>query len=328
MILRRVKDRSGAEWIEALHNSRWRRLYDCPSLSVIKSTSGVKGNLEKEILPVLQLGVEFWSLLNKELELCSPVDEEASFVILPFQPASFRDFMFYEKHYVDAARGHVKRYMPKAYRFLKFYEKVLGRIFPSIKPNSMWYEKPIYYYGNHLNFITDGDLIEWPEFIVDLDYELELGAVVAHSVHDVNVNDAKDSIGGFVIINDLSARGNSQKREMDSGFGPQTCKHFNSVMSSVVVTSDEVAPVLDKLSARVLINNKLVSESSTSGAKFRFEEAISIISRSQRLYPGELLGSGTLPGGSGLESGHWLRPGDRLTFEVDAIGKLENVISM
>lgn len=56
-------------------------------------------------------------------------------------------------------------------------------------------------------------------------------------------------------------------------------------------------------------------------------EVLAHASRDEQLYPGELFATGTLPGGSGMETGHWLRPGDRLSLTIDQIGEISHPVS-
>ena len=107
--------------------------------------------------------------------------------------------------------------------------------------------------GNHLTFATDGDDIAVPSYTRALDYELELGFVLAHRLRDADPAEAEAAIGGFVVLNDFSAR-DVQLAEMRSGFGPQKAKHFRSAMSSVVVSADEILPHWRALKGRVHLN--------------------------------------------------------------------------
>ena len=81
---------------------------------------------------------------------------------LPFQPVSFRDFMLYERHAVDAARGLVARFMPAAAPVARAFEKVSGRTFPAFRPKPLFYRQPIYYMSNHLSFVPSGTPMEFP----------------------------------------------------------------------------------------------------------------------------------------------------------------------
>lgn len=113
---------------------------------------------------------------------------------------------------------------------------------------------------------------------------------------------------------------------MRSGFGPQRSKHFTSSMSATAVAGPAVADRLDRLTATVVINGKTLARTGTQGMRYSMAEAIAHVSLSEQLYPGELLCTGTLPGGSGMELGRWLTPGDELRLEIDGVGVIEHLI--
>ena len=180
--------------------------------------------------------------------------------------------------------------------------------------------------GNHLAFVTDGAAIPVPSYTRALDYELELGCVLAHGLLDATPQEAEAAIGGFVVFNDFSAR-DVQHAEMLSGFGPQKAKHFRNAISSVVVTADEVLPHWRALKGSVRINGKLDLRSRPPPTRAgRWARPSPTPSRSERLYPGEFFGSGTLPGGSGIETGRLLAAGDVIEIGIDRIGTLTNRI--
>lgn len=246
-------------------------------------------------------------------------------VVLPFAPRSFRDFMLYEQHAIAAARGFVRTQMPAAFQGVRAYEALTGTTFPKLKPHALWYRQPVYYLGNHLTFATDGEPVAVPDYAHMLDYELELGFVLAHPLLNASPDTAEAAIGGFVVLNDFSAR-DVQLAEMASGFGPQKSKHFRSAMSSVVVTADEILPRWRELEGFVRLNGALITETTTTGAKWSLGEVLAHASRGEQLHAGELFGSGTLPGGSGIEAGHALKAGNRIEIGIDAIGTLANPI--
>lgn len=245
--------------------------------------------------------------------------------VLPFAPRSFRDFMLYEAHAIAAARGFVDAFMPAAAPVVHAYERLTGGTFPKLKPHALWYRQPIYYFGNHLNMATDGADIPVPAYTHALDYELELGFVLAHPLRDATAQEAEAAIGGFVVLNDFSAR-DVQADEMASGFGPQKAKHFANAISDVVVTADEILPRWNELDASVRLNGKLVTQTSTASARWSLGEVLAHACRGEQLHPGELIGSGTLPGGSGIETGHLLKAGDLIQIAIDGIGTLSNRI--
>jgi len=255
----------------------------------------------------------------------APEPTRDSDVVIPFEPRSFRDFMLYEAHAVAAARGFVRRFMPGAARLVGAYEALAHRTFPKLRPHALWYRQPIYYLGNHLTIATDGDEIAIPSYTRALDYELELGLVLAKPLYDAAPETCEAAIGGFVVLNDFSAR-DVQADEMASGFGPQKAKHFASAISKVVVTADEILPRWKSLKGSVRLNGALVTETSTAGAKWSLGEAIAHACRGEQLRAGELIGSGTLPGGSGIETGNLLNRGDTIALAIEGIGTLSNRI--
>ena len=125
------------------------------------------------------------------------------------------------------------------------------------------------------------------------------------------------------MLNDFSAR-DVQLAEMRSGFGPQKAKHFGSAMSSVVVSADEILPHWRALKGRVHLNGALVAECATADARWSLGEVLAHASHGEQLYPGELFGTGTLPGGSGIENGRLLDRGDTIALAIDGIGTLSN----
>jgi 2-keto-4-pentenoate hydratase/2-oxohepta-3-ene-1,7-dioic acid hydratase in catechol pathway len=233
--------------------------------------------------------------------------------------------MLYEEHAIAAARGWARRFRPAAAKLVSVYESVLRRPPALLKPKRIWYEKPIYYMGSHVNFFTEGDELPWPSYTDALDYELELGAVVCRPLEDATPEEALGAIGGFVVVNDLSAR-DVQVPEMTSGFGPVKAKNFANAMSAELVTADEVLPRIEALDATVRINGRPCGQGTTAGMQHSLGEMVAYASLGERVVPGELLATGTIPGCSGMETGHWLAPGDEIELEIAGVGTLRNVI--
>lgn len=244
---------------------------------------------------------------------------------LPFQPRSFRDCMLYEQHWIDASRGFVRRFMPWALPATSAYEKIARRSFPAFRPPALTARQPVYYMGNHLSFVPSGTPVRPPPYSQALDYELELGWVLRKPLRDASPQEALDAIGGFVVVNDWSAR-DVQRPEMASGFGPQKSKHFMSSMSRTMATPDGLLNRIESLEARVEINGRCVTRSATAGMCHSIGTVLAHISQGETLWPGELIASGTLPGGSGMETGHWLKPGDHLRLVIDDIGDITHDI--
>jgi 2-keto-4-pentenoate hydratase/2-oxohepta-3-ene-1,7-dioic acid hydratase in catechol pathway len=245
--------------------------------------------------------------------------------VLPICPASFRDFMVFEKHAVDAARGMARRFVPAGYRLGRAYEALTRRTFPAFRPHRLWYRQPVYYMSNALTIVPSGIPIAFPSYTRALDFELELGVVLGAPLRDATIEQATAAIAAVVVVNDFSAR-DVQLAEMRSGFGPQRSKHFTSSMSATAVAGQAVADRLDKLTATVAVNGSTLARTGTQAMRYSTAEAIAHVSQSEQLYPGELLCTGTLPGGSGMELGRWLAPGDELRLEIDGIGVIEHRI--
>jgi 2-keto-4-pentenoate hydratase/2-oxohepta-3-ene-1,7-dioic acid hydratase in catechol pathway len=185
--------------------------------------------------------------------------------------------------------------------------------------------QPIYYFGNHLTMVPSGTAIRSPSYTKALDYELELGWILSRPLFNATPEQALAAVGGFVVVNDFSAR-DVQRAEMQSGFGPQKSKHFLSSMSATMTTADEILPQLDALQARVEINGRRVTSTTSDGMRYSIGEVLAHLSRDEQLHPGELIASGTFPGGSGIEAGRLLESGDDLRLIIEEVGEITHRI--
>jgi 2-keto-4-pentenoate hydratase/2-oxohepta-3-ene-1,7-dioic acid hydratase in catechol pathway len=240
---------------------------------------------------------------------------------LPVQPRSFRDCSLYEQHWIQSSRGYAKHFLPAATVITSLYERVLRRPFPAFRPHLLAYQQPVYYFGNHLSFVPSGTAIRAPRFTKALDYELELGAVLSKPLLNASPQEALDAIGGFVVVNDWSAR-DIQRREMATGLGPQKCKHFCSSMSDEIVDASDVLSRIEQLKAHVEVNGEIVAVTSTAKMLHDWASTLSFLSTDEPLWPGELIATGTLPFGTSLENGHWLKPGDTLRLAIEGVGEI------
>ena len=239
------------------------------------------------------------------IEAGAPVDGtervSGARLLAPLRPRSLRDFLAFEGHLKNAYRN-------------------LGRDVPR-----EWYEVPAYYKGMPDTVVGPDTEVTWPAYSDELDHELELAAVIGRTVKDVAPEDALDCIFGYTIWNDLSAR-DTQRREVPVGMGPGKAKDWDgsNVLGPCIVTPDE----FDATDAvmRVRVNGELWGEDTTAHMHHTFADMVAYASRSQTLRPGEVIGSGTAAGGSGLELGRSLREGDVVELEVEGIGVLRNHI--
>jgi 2-keto-4-pentenoate hydratase/2-oxohepta-3-ene-1,7-dioic acid hydratase in catechol pathway len=168
----------------------------------------------------------------------------------------------------------------------------------------------------------DADL-PWPAYSEQLDFELELAMVVGRRGKDIRRAEARRHIFGYTIWNDVSAR-DQQMKEGPIGMGPSKGKDFDcgNVLGPYLVTSDELDVSNLRMIARV--NGEVWTDATSAGRQFSFEDLVAHVSQSETIYPGEVWGSGTVTGGSGLELNRWLRPGDVIELEVEGIGVLRN----
>jgi 2-keto-4-pentenoate hydratase/2-oxohepta-3-ene-1,7-dioic acid hydratase in catechol pathway len=223
-----------------------------------------------------------------------PIDEVELLAPLP-RPNTIRDFMLIEEH-VRNSFGEV----PDA-----------------------WYEIPVYWKGNPDTVLGPDATIPWPHYTEKLDFELEVGAIIGTRVWKATVEEAEAAIAGYTVFNDWSAR-DIQFREMQVSLGPGLGKDFASSVGPCLVTPDEFDIATSRMAARV--NGETWAEGGLGSMLYTFPQVIAHLSQEQPLLPGDLLGSGTVGRGCGLELDRWIAPGDVVELEVQGIGVLRNVV--
>jgi len=321
MRLKRVDLRDGGRSLAVYHRGGWRALAPFAEL----------GEARFDMLAFLAGGEEVRARVAAQLEEAEREEgapaEPAEGALLPFEPTSFRDFMLYEKHAINATRGWLKRFMPRAYRIVNIFERISGRPHAKVRPSALWYQRPIYYLGNARAFLTEGAEVPWPGYTAALDYELELGFVLTRPLRDADPAEALAAIGAFFVLNDYSAR-DVQAAEMRSGFGPVKAKNFATGIGAEVVTADEVLPGWQQLRGRIKLDGETVCEGSAAGPHFDLGEAVAYASLGEPLEAGAVLATGTFPGCSALESERWPRPGTVVTAEIEGVGSLTQRIGL
>jgi 2-keto-4-pentenoate hydratase/2-oxohepta-3-ene-1,7-dioic acid hydratase in catechol pathway len=247
---------------------------------------------------------------------------------LPFEAKSLRAFSVYEQHQIQSARGLVRRYLPKVATVADRFESITGRTFPKYRPVEMFHRHPLFYMGNPLNFRTDEAEIPWPSYCSDLDFEIELASVVCRDVApDTPADKAREAIGGFVLLNDISARDTQWDEYRNGVFGPVVkAKTFANQLASEVITSDEIWPVIDRLQGEVRVNGEVWSRPTTAGAAWTYGDMVAYGAAGEQVHAGEIFSAGTLPNGCGLELDRWLKPGDRLELELEILGTLSGTV--
>jgi fumarylacetoacetate (FAA) hydrolase len=228
------------------------------------------------------------------------------------QPPSLRDFYAFE--------GHVRT----------MWERRGGDV-----PKA-WYRLPIFYFSN-VSEIRGPDEPVWsPAGSSELDYELEVAAIVDTPAHNLRQGRAEEAIGGFTIFNDWSAR-DLQREETTVRLGPAKGKDFASSFGPWLVTPDELKSARaagstgPDLAMTAEVNGVETSRGRWSDAQFTFGEMLARASADARLRPGDLIGSGTVGTGCLLEVseetlGRYLIPGDEVVLRIERLGSLRTPI--
>ncbi len=263
---------------------------------------GGGGNALDEVRSLSEAPVEEALVSQNDLRLLAP---------LPL-PVQMRDCLVFEQHLTNS---------------FERMSKMMGR---KLEIPPVWYDQPIYYKSNRMSVIGTGKDVRWPvfcgEYSTMMDFELELAVVLGKTGKDISVENAGKHIFGYTIFNDMTAR-DIQAKEMSGQLGPAKGKDFDTgnILGPCIVTADEIGePVVLEMS--VSVNGERWGGGNSSAMHHSFSEIISFISQSETLYAGEVIGSGTVGTGCGLELGRFLSSGDEIELSVERIGKLTNRI--
>ena len=188
-----------------------------------------------------------------------------------------------------------------------------------------WYEIPAYYKGGNTGFIGQDEIIPWPFYSQQLDYELELGVVIGRDGKNVKAKDINKHIFGFTILNDVSAR-DIQRKEMSIRLGPAKGKDWCSVMGPVIVTFDEFNYQEPDLTMTASVNGEEWSRGQSGDSHYTWGQMIEHMGMEEWIRATDFIGSGTVGTGCGLELDKWIKPGDVVELEIERIGKLKNIV--
>lgn len=223
------------------------------------------------------------------------------------RPASVRDFYAFEQH-VGTIWSRRGQEIPEA-----------------------WFRLPIFYFSNLSEIRGPEDPVWPPDASNELDYELEIAALIDTPARDLPEESAEEVIGGFMIMNDWSAR-DLQRDETAVRLGPAKGKDFATTFGPWLVTPDELADVRSgkayDLAASAEVNGQILSRGNLDRIHHSFGAMIERASADVRLVPGDVIGSGTVGGCCLLEVkdesgfGRYLQPGDQVTLRVDRLGEL------
>jgi fumarylacetoacetate (FAA) hydrolase len=227
------------------------------------------------------------------------------------RPPSFRDFYAFEQHVATMWRRREQE-VPEA-----------------------WYRLPIFYFSNVSEIRGPDDPVWPPRGCAELDFELEVGALVDTPAIDLAADEAEQAIGGYVVLNDWSAR-DLQRDETSVRLGPAKGKDFATSIGPWLVTPDELADARAgqgyHLEMSAWVGQQQVSRGWWDSAQFSFGQMLARASADVHLRPGDLVGSGTVGTGCLLEVkdqtlGRWLEPGDTVTLRIDRLGELRTPIA-
>ncbi len=296
------------------------------------SASKIDLKLPSNILELLDGGEElFFKLKNvdeaiKKREIDNDLDEKKIKIIAPVpHPRSCRDGYAFRQHVETARRNRGVDMIPE---FDKF---------------------PVFYFTNHNAIFGEGDMIVEEDHLNKLDFELEAAIVIGKKGKNIKVEEADSYIFGYTIMNDLSAR-YLQSEEMKMNLGPAKGKDFATTIGPWLVTQDELGKYLIKsengnkynLEMKAIHNGKIISQGNLKDMNWSFAEIIARASYGVELYPGDVIGSGTVGTGCYLELNGtnaliaktksevfhptWLKEGDIIELEITGLGKLSNKI--
>lgn len=252
-----------------------------------------------------------------------PVEKLHLLAPVPF-PSSMRDAYAFRKHVEAARRNRGLEMIPEFDRF------------------------PVFYFTNHNAIQGPGEVELMPDHFQQLDFELEVAAVIGKEGRNIRAAEADDYIAGYMILNDLSAR-TLQMDEMKLNLGPAKGKDFANIAGPWLVTPDELHKHLVKpkqghtgnlydLKMKCRVNGKLVSEGNMKDMDWTFAEIIERCSYGVDMLPGDVIGSGTVGTGCFLELNgsaqrknatcqpQWLNENDVVEMEIDGLGKLVTII--
>lgn len=204
---------------------------------------------------------------------------------------------------------------------------------------------PVFYFTNHNAIFGEGDVCLEKDHFERLDFELECAVVIGTAGKNIPASKADEHIAGFTIMNDLSAR-LLQMEEMKLSLGPAKGKDFATILGPWLVTPDELdeykietpnGATFD-LVMTAHHNGEEISRGNLKDMHWTFAQIIERASYGVELYPGDVIGSGTVGTGCYLElngtrareaeaSGEsyspvWLKDGDEIALSITGLGTL------
>lgn len=302
---------------------------DATVIDLQSANIAAHGNARPELASVLSLieggeaALDFARSLQERAPAPARLNRTQVKLHAPIQPPpQMRDCLTFELHLrqcFDSARRFRARRSPDPEAAIRAMDTSADdRVIETFN------RQPIYYKANRFAVIgADQDVI-WPSYSKALDFELEFGCYIGQKTKDVGRDAARNHIVGYTIFNDISAR-DAQALEMPGLLGPAKSKDFDTanVMGPCLVTADEIEDPYN-LTMIARVNGEEWGRGNSRDMRWKFEDIIEHVSRSETLYPGEFLGSGTVGNGCGFEQMRYLKPDDVIELEVEQIGVLRS----
>ena len=169
---------------------------------------------------------------------------------------------------------------------------------------------------------TDSE-IKCPNFVKQLDYEIELAVIIGKTCKNIDEISAKNYVFGYMVFNDVSARDiQMQDKQFTRG------KSFDTFApcGPWITTLDEITDV-GNLQMTTRINGQVRQNSSTNNMFINISSIVSKLSKVMTLEKGDIIATGT-PEGVALNNPDtpFLKDGDKIDMEIEKLGKIQNTI--
>jgi 2-keto-4-pentenoate hydratase/2-oxohepta-3-ene-1,7-dioic acid hydratase in catechol pathway len=197
----------------------------------------------------------------------------------------------------------------------------------------VWQEIPAFYFANPASVVGPYDDVAVPPGCTWFDLELEVAAVIGRAGRDLHPDRAEAHIAGYMLLCDWSAR-DLQFKELPLGIGQAKGKDSATTLGPMLVTADELEPFRRdgrlSIELRATVNGEELTKGRLDQMDWTFGDLLAYASRGTELAPGDVFGSGTVPGGCLLEHvdtpnpadfGRWLRPGDVVSLSGEGLGE-------
>jgi 2-keto-4-pentenoate hydratase/2-oxohepta-3-ene-1,7-dioic acid hydratase in catechol pathway len=193
-------------------------------------------------------------------------------------------------------------------------------------------EQPYLFVKVGSSVIGDGDPIPMPSVTRQLDFEVELAAVIGRAGRDIDEENALDHVAGYTILNDVSARDvqfNDEKTGITHRFG-QNWTHGKGMdgfgpLGPWIVLSDELSSGYP-LQVECRVNGEVRQSAATTDQIFQVPRLVAFASRGTTLHPGDIISTGT-PAGVGMGDGRFLGVGDEIVCTIEKVGSLRNTVA-